>query len=162
MDEYYMGIALEEAKKAKALGEVPIGAVLVRDGKILAKTHNLREKEQQATAHAEILAIQEANKTLDSWRLTDTVLYVTMEPCAMCGGAIIQSRIGRLVFGTYDPKGGVCGSIFNLFEQEGMNHEVSVTGGILEEDCSQILKDFFQSLRKKKKELKSTTNIPNE
>lgn len=162
MDEYYMAIALEEAKKAKALGEVPIGAVLVKDGEILAKTHNLREKHRKATAHAEILAIEEGNKKLNGWRLTDTVLYVTMEPCAMCGGAIIQSRIERLVFGTYDPKGGVCGSIMNLFEQQGMNHEVSVSGGVLEEDCSKILKDFFQSLRKKKKELKSTTNIPNE
>ena len=155
VDEYYMGLALEEAKKAKALGETPVGAVLVKDGEILAKAHNLREKDQQATAHAEILVIQQGNKALNSWRLTDTVLYVTMEPCAMCGGAMIQSRIDRLVFGAFDPKGGVCGSMFNLFEQEGLNHKVAVSGGILEEACGTILTEFFQELRKAKKEGKS-------
>ncbi len=155
MDEYYMGLALEEARKAKNLGEAPIGAVLVKNGEILARGFNLREKDQQATAHAEILVIQQGNRVLDSWRLTDTVLYVTMEPCAMCGGAMIQSRISRLVFGAYDPKGGVCGSAFNLFEQEGFNHKVQVTGGVLEESCGKILKEFFQELRESKKKEKT-------
>lgn len=155
MDEYYMRLALEEAQKAKALGEAPIGALLVKDGEIIAKGYNLREKDQQVTSHAEIIAIQQANHNLHSWRLTDTVLYVTMEPCAMCGGAMIQSRISRLVFGAYDPKGGVCGSLFNLFEQEGLNHSVSVTGGVLEEPCSKILTEFFQEIRRSKKEEKA-------
>lgn len=152
VDEYYMGIALEEARKAKSLGEVPIGAVLVKNGEIIARAHNLREKHQQVLAHAEILAIQQANNVLESWRLTDTVLYATMEPCVMCSGAIIQSRIDRLVFGAYDPKGGACGSVINLLEEEGFNHKVAYTGGILETACSEILTEFFQDLRRTKKE----------
>ncbi len=154
-DQYYMALALEEAEKAKALGEVPIGALLVKNGEILARAHNLREIHKQATAHAEILAIQQGNQALDSWRLTGTVLYVTMEPCVMCGGAMIQSRIHRLVFGAYDPKGGACGSVINLFEEKGFNHRVSVTGGVLEEDCSKMLTGFFQELRKTKKQAKA-------
>ena len=160
VDEYYMRLALEEAQKAKVLGEAPIGAVLVKNGEILAKGYNLREKDQQVTSHAEIIAMQQANLRLHSWRLTDTVLYVTMEPCAMCGGAMIQSRISRVVFGAYDPKGGVCGSLFNLFEQEGLNHKVEVTGGVLEESCSNILTEFFQEIRRAKKKEKAQKKMP--
>ncbi len=152
-----MEMALKEAEKAKDLGEVPIGAVLVKNGQVLATGFNLREKQQLVTAHAEMLAIQQGNQKLQSWRLTDTTLYVTMEPCVMCGGAIIQSRIARVVFGAYDPKGGACGSVINLFEQKGFNHEVLVTGGVLEASCSKMLTDFFQELRvrnRKRKALK--------
>ncbi|WP_371723959.1 tRNA adenosine(34) deaminase TadA [Isachenkonia alkalipeptolytica] len=154
-DQYYMTLAIKEGEKAKALGEVPIGALLVKDGEVLAKAHNLREIHQQATAHAEILAIEQGNKALNSWRLTGTTLYVTMEPCVMCGGAMIQSRIARLVFGAYDPKGGACGSVINLFDKEDFNHKVEVTGGVLEEACSKILTGFFQELRRTKKEAKA-------
>jgi tRNA(adenine34) deaminase len=159
VDEFYMEMALEEARKAKDLGEVPIGAVLVKDGEVLAKGFNLREKEQQVTAHAEILAIRQGNQKLQSWRLTDTTLYVTMEPCVMCGGAIIQSRIARVVFGAYDPKGGAGGSVINLFEQKGFNHQVIVTGGVLEAPCSKILTDFFQDLRERNRKQKALKKL---
>ena len=151
MDEEFMREALNEAKKAMEKGEVPIGAVLVHKGDVIARAHNLREIEKKATAHAEILLIEKGNRELDKWRLTDTTLYVTMEPCAMCGGAILQSRISRLVFGVYDLKSGAAGSVINLFEIEDFNHRVDVTGGVLEKESKELLQAFFQGLRKNKK-----------
>jgi tRNA(adenine34) deaminase len=142
-----MGLALEEAAKAPAIGEIPIGAVIVRDGEMLAKAHNYREVWQDPTAHAEIVAIRAAASALGSWRLTDTTLYVTVEPCAMCIGAIILARIPRLVFGAHDPKAGGCGSVFDLSAESRLNHQVLVTGGILEEECQALLQHFFRRLR---------------
>ena len=140
--------ALKEAKKAYLLGEVPVGAVIVYEGKIIARGHNTREIKQTVLGHAEINAIQKASKKIGSWRLEDCDIYVTLEPCAMCSGAIIQSRIKNLYFGAYDLKTGVCGSVLNLFEYP-FNHKVNVVGGVLEEECSRILKDFFKELRQK-------------
>src|SRR2546426_10032967 len=128
-DLEYMRLALEQAGLAPALGEVPIGAVLVQDGQVLAQVHNFREVWQDPTAHAEIVAIREAAGRLGTWRLTGATLYVTVEPCSMCAGAIIQSRISRLVFGARDPKAGACGSVFNLPEERRLNHKAEVTGG---------------------------------
>ena len=140
--------ALKEAKKAYLLGEVPVGAVIVYEGKIIARGHNTREIKQTVLGHAEINAIQKASKKIGSWRLEDCDIYVTLEPCAMCSGAIIQSRIKNLFFGAYDLKTGVCGSVLNLFEYP-FNHKVNVVGGVLEDECSRILKDFFKELRQK-------------
>ena len=140
--------ALKEAKKAYLLGEVPVGAVIVYEGKIIARGHNTREIKQTVLGHAEINAIQKASKKIGSWRLEDCDIYVTLEPCAMCSGAIIQSRIKNLYFGAYDLKTGVCGSVLNLFEYP-FNHKVNVVGGVLEDECSRILKDFFKELRQK-------------
>lgn len=148
-DEYFMKIALEEAKKAYDLGEVPVGAVIVQEDKIISLAHNLREIEKQAIAHAEILAIQNACTALGGWRLPKCTLYVTLEPCPMCAGAIINSRIDRVVFGAYDFKAGSCGSIVNLFELN-YNHKPSVSGGVLQEECVSLLKSFFKELRSKK------------
>ena len=145
-----MQYALKEAYKAYGKKEVPIGAVIVKDNKIIARAHNLREKKHDATAHAEILAIQKACKKLQSWRLNDCDLYVTLEPCAMCAGAIIQSRIRNLIIGATDPKAGAGGSVVNLFNVEKFNHKVEVAYGIKQDECSQILKDFFEQLRKQK------------
>ena len=140
--------ALKEAKKAYLLGEVPVGAVIVYKDKIIARGHNTRETEQTVLGHAEINAIKKASKKIGSWRLEDCDIYVTLEPCAMCSGAIIQSRIKNLYFGAYDPKTGVCGSVLNLFDYP-FNHKVNVVGGVLEEECSRIIKDFFKDLRQK-------------
>jgi tRNA(adenine34) deaminase len=148
--ERYMQCALNEAYKAYEKEEVPIGAVIVKDNVIIAKAHNLRERRQDATAHAEILAIQKACKKLQAWRLNGCDLYVTLEPCAMCAGAIIQSRIRKLIIGTTDPKAGAGGSVVDLFNVEKFNHKVEVVHGICQEECSQILKSFFEGLRKKK------------
>ena len=142
-----MKVALKEAKKALRKKEVPIGAVIVRDNKIVAKAHNLREKSNLATGHAEIIAIQKANKKLKSWRLDSCSLYVTIEPCPMCAGAIIQSRIKEVVYGATDIKSGSHTSVINLFELP-YNHQVKVERGILEEECSQIISDFFKTIRK--------------
>jgi len=142
-----MKVALEEAEKAPPLGEIPIGAVIVRGGEILAKAHNYREIWQDPTAHAEIVAIRAAASTLGSWRLTETTLYVTVEPCAMCIGAVILARIPRLVFGTRDPKAGACGSVFDLAADSRLNHQVLVTAGMLEEECQNLLQHFFRRLR---------------
>ena len=142
-----MRFALEEAAKAPAIGEIPIGAVIVRGGEILAKAHNYREIWQDPTAHAEIVAIRAAASTLGSWRLTETTLYVTVEPCAMCIGAVILARIPRLVFGTRDPKAGACGSVFDLAADSRLNHQVLVTAGMLEEECQGLLQHFFRRLR---------------
>jgi tRNA(adenine34) deaminase len=146
-DEQWMRIALEEAAKATAIGEIPVGAVIVRDGEILAKAHNYRELWQDPTAHAEIVAIRATASALGSWRLTDTTLYVTVEPCAMCIGAIILGRIPRLVFGTRDSKAGACGSVFDLSAEPRLNHQVLVTEGVLEGECQALLQDFFRRLR---------------
>ncbi len=148
-DAYYMGLALKEAKKATLNNEVPVGAVIVLGDKVIAKAYNRRVEKEQTHAHAEMLAIQKANKKVGSWRLEDCKLYVTLEPCPMCAGAIIQSRIKTVYYGAKDPKSGVAGSLINLFDIK-FNHQVEVFGGILEEACSTELKQFFKNLRQAK------------
>ena len=144
----FMRAALKEAEKAYKLDEVPVGAVIVYDGKIIARGHNTREIKQSVLGHAEINAISKACKKIGSWRLEDCDMYVTLEPCSMCSGAIIQSRIKNLYFGASDLKTGAAGSVLNLFEYP-FNHKVNVVGGILKDECSQIIKDFFKELRQK-------------
>ena len=146
-DLEYMQLALEQARLAPARGEVPIGAVLVLDGQVLAQVHNFREVWQDPTAHAEVVAIREAATRLGTWRLTGTTLYVTVEPCSMCAGAIIQSRVSRLVFGARDPKAGACGSVFNLPDERRLNHRVEVIGGIMERESQELMQKFFKRLR---------------
>lgn len=143
----WMRLALEQAQMAFTLGEVPIGAVVVQNGKVIALAHNEKEKRQDPTAHAEILAIQRATLELGTWRLAEATLYVTLEPCPMCAGAMLQSRLKRLVFGAADLKGGAAGSVSNVLNVNKWNHSVEVVAGILEEDCAKILKDFFVRLR---------------
>jgi tRNA(adenine34) deaminase len=144
---FYMGIALKEAKKALGLGEVPIGAVIVHKDELIAKGHNLKETLQDPTAHAEIVVIKEAAKRLKSWRLDDCILYVTLEPCPMCAGAIVQARIPTLVYGATDLKAGAVESVVNLVQHKLLNHQVSVYAGIREDECKKILRDFFQLKR---------------
>lgn len=151
-DEHYMRLAIAQAKQAEQLGEVPIGAVIVYNDETIAQGYNLRETRQSALAHAEIIAIEQANEQLGSWRLEDATLYVTLEPCPMCAGAIVQSRIKRVVFGASDPKAGCAGTIMNLLQEQKFNHQVELTSGILANECSQLLKDFFQALRSSKKD----------
>ena len=146
-DEIFMKEALKEAAKARKKDEVPIGAIIVQNNKIIAKGHNLRESKNDALGHAEIIAIRKANKKLKSWRLVDCTIYVTVEPCSMCAGAILQSRIDRIVYGTEDIKGGALGSSYNLFEQKSINHIPEIESGVLKEECSQIIKDFFKKKR---------------
>ncbi len=146
-DLEYMQLALEQAKLAPALGEVPIAAVLISEGQVLSRVHNFREIWQDPTAHAEVVAIREAATRLGTWRLTGTTLYVTVEPCSMCTGAIIQSRISRVVFGARDPKAGACGSVFNLPDERRLNHRVQVIGGILERESQDLIQTFFRRLR---------------
>ncbi|MGR6116786.1 tRNA adenosine(34) deaminase TadA [Aeribacillus composti] len=153
-DEYYMTLAIEEAKKAEKIGEVPIGAVLVVDDVVVAKAHNLRETEQRSIAHAEILAIDEACRKLRTWRLENSTLYVTLEPCPMCAGAIVMSRIERVVFGAFDPKAGCAGTLMNLLNEPRFNHQTEVISGVMQEQCSEMLTCFFQKLREEKKRLK--------
>ncbi|MBD8038791.1 nucleoside deaminase [Solibacillus sp. A46] len=153
-DRYYMQEALEEAKKAAALGEVPIGAVIVYKNEIIARAHNLRETTQNALTHAESMAIQEACQKIGSWRLEETTLYVTLEPCPMCAGAILQSRIPRVVYGARDIKAGCVDSLYRLLNDARFNHECEVTEGILGDECGQILTDFFKALRERKKQEK--------
>lgn len=150
-DHQYMQEALEEAKKAAALGEVPIGAVIVYRDEIIARAHNLRETTQNALTHAESMAIQEACKKVGSWRLEETTLYVTLEPCPMCAGAILQSRIPRVVYGARDIKAGCVDSLYRLLNDARFNHECTVTEGVMAEECGQILTDFFKALRERKK-----------
>ena len=147
--ERFMKEALKEAKKAYDKLEVPVGCVIVKDGKIVARAHNLKESKNDTTKHAEILAIQKASKKLDAWRLLDCDMYVTLEPCSMCAGAIVNSRIRNLYIGTMDKKTGAAGSVLNLFEDFTFNHKVTVQNGILKEQCEKILKDFFKELRKR-------------
>lgn len=151
MDERFMQMAIEEAKKAREIDEVPIGAVIVYNNEVIATGFNLRETTQTTLSHAELLAIQEANKKIGSWRLEDCTLYVTLEPCPMCAGAIVQSRIKRVVFGASDPKAGCGGTLMNLLEDERFNHQAELTCGVLETKCSALLTDFFKELRKKRK-----------
>lgn len=139
--------ALKEAEKAYEKGEVPVGAVLVLEGKIISKAHNIKESTSDPTAHAEILAIREACKALDAWRLTEATLYVTKEPCIMCCGAIINARLKRLVFGCKDSKGGGAVSLYNILQDRRLNHQVEIKDGILEEECREILQRFFKELR---------------
>ena len=157
-DEYYMRLAIEEEKKAEQIGEVPIGAVIVQDGRVIARAHNLRETEQRAIAHAEILAIDEACQATGSWRLERATLYVTLEPCAMCAGAIVLSRIERVVFGASDPKGGCAGTLMNLLQESRFNHQADVTSGVLASECGSLLSDFFRRLRERKKNVGGSSN----
>lgn len=148
-DVQWMSEAIAEARKAEAIAEVPIGAVVVKDGVVIGRGHNLRETTLDPTAHAEMIAIKEASETLGAWRLTDCDLYVTLEPCPMCAGAILQSRIRRVVFGTSDPKAGCCGTLMNLLQDERFNHVTAVESGVLQEQCAALLTNFFRRLRGK-------------
>lgn len=152
MHEEFMKIALTEAKKAFNKEEVPVGAVIVQNGKVIAKAHNLKETKNDTTCHAEILAIQKASKKLKKWRLTDCEMYVTLEPCSMCAGALINCRLKKLYIGTTDTKTGACGSVLNLLRDYKFNHIVEIETGILRQDCEKILKDFFKFLRKRRKD----------
>lgn len=154
-NEKFMKSALLEAKKAYEIGETPIGAVIVYDNKIIARSYNKRETKKNSLCHAEIEAINKACKKRGGWRLFDCDLYVTLEPCPMCSGAIIQSRIDNVYFGAFDKKSGCAGSLINLFEEDLFNHNVNVTGGILEEECSRLMSDFFKDLRKQKRKDKT-------
>ena len=158
-DRKYMRIALEEAEKAKGKMEVPIGAVIVLNDEIIARAHNLRESKQSSTAHAELMAIEQACKKVGSWLLEDAVLYVTLEPCPMCSGAIILSRIKRVVYGASDPKAGCAGTFMNLLTDERFNHQCEVTSGLLEKECGEILTNFFKELRMRKKEEKKKSQF---
>ena len=149
--EKYMKEALKEAKKAYDKLEIPVGAIIVKDGKIIARAHNNKEEKNDTTKHAEMIAIQKASKKLNSWRLTDCEMYVTLEPCSMCAGALIQARIKKVYIGTMDEKTGACGSVLNLLEDYKFNHKVEDERGICKNDCEKILKDFFKELRKIKK-----------
>ena len=151
LDMIFMQQALLEAQKAAELGEVPIGAVVVRNGQIVGRGYNLRETTKDPIAHAELIAIKEASISLGGWRLIGCTLYVTLEPCPMCAGAIVQSRIERVVFGCSDPKAGCAGTLMNLLEEQRFNHQAEVSAGVLEAECSSILKDFFRELRERKR-----------
>ena len=146
-DEKWMSLALEQARKAEEEGEVPVGAILVKDGLLIAKAHNQPISSNDPTAHAEIQLIRAAGKTLKNYRLTGTSLYVTLEPCAMCLGAIMHARVEHVVFGAYDPKTGVCGSSENLIEAKYFNHKINLVSGVLENESKQLLKNFFNSRR---------------
>ena len=147
LDEKFMVQALKEAEKSANFDEVPVGAVIVKDGKIIARGHNLRETKNDPTAHAEIVAIRKACKKLNSWRLEGCTIYVTIEPCSMCAGTLLWTRIQRIVYGAKDPKGGALGSSYSLFEVKNINHHPEITGGILEERCSTLMTSFFRSKR---------------
>lgn len=147
IDRHFMQLAIHHAALAPTAGEVPIAALLVHDGNILASAHNLRETLRDPTAHAEMIVIRQAAEQLRTWRLTETTLYVTLEPCPMCAGAIVQSRIPRLIFGAWDPKAGACGSIFDITSERRLNHRVDVTGGILEQESQTLLQNFFRAKR---------------
>ena len=150
MNEKFMVEAIKEAKKAELIDEVPIGCVIVKDDKIIARGHNLRESKQRSTAHAEIIAIEKACRKLKSWRLEGCSLYVTLEPCPMCSGAILQSRSEHVVYGAKDPKGGCMESCMNMYEVKGFNHYPDVIGGVLEDECGSLLKTFFKRKREEK------------
>ncbi|QHT63687.1 nucleoside deaminase [Paenibacillus lycopersici] len=142
-----MQAAIAEAKKAEALGEVPIGAVIVKDGAIIGRGHNLRETSLDPTAHAEMIAIREASRHLEAWRLLDCTLYVTLEPCPMCAGALVQGRIRKVVYGTIDPKAGCAGTLMNLLQEPRFNHETELVGGLMKQECADLLTRFFRRLR---------------
>lgn len=157
-DAKYMKEAIRQAKKAYAIGEVPIGCVIVRDGKIISRGYNRRTIDKNTLAHAELAAIKKASKKLDDWRLEGCTMYVTLEPCQMCAGALVQSRIDRVVVGCMNPKAGCAGSILNLLQMSEFNHQVELETGVLEEECSQMMKDFFRELRETKKLKKQGEN----
>ncbi len=144
--------ALGEAEKAREKAEIPIGAVVVLGDRIVGRGHNLKESQNDPSAHAEILAIREASQTLGRWRLSDCTLYTTLEPCIMCAGTLVNARIGKLIFATPDPKGGACGSLYNIPSDERLNHRFPVWQGLLAEESQRILKEFFQNLRKKRRD----------
>lgn len=146
-DEKYMKMALKEANKAMALGEVPIGCVIVYEDKVIGRGYNRRNTDKNTLAHAEITAINKASKKMGDWRLEGCTLYVTLEPCQMCSGAIVQARIDRVVMGTMNPKAGCAGSILNILQMKEFNHQVEIEGGVLEEECTKVLTDFFKDLR---------------
>lgn len=144
-----MDLAIEEAKKAYKIGEVPVGAIIVKNGEVIAKAYNIKEKLKDTTAHAEILAIRKASSVLGQWRLLDCEMYVTLEPCIMCAGAIVQSRIKKLIFGAYDKRFGGCRSLYRLLDEGNLNHKVEVVEGVEEERCSMLLSSFFKERREK-------------
>ena len=146
-DRHWMRQALAEARAAAALGEVPVGAVVVRDGRVIGRGHNRRETDGDPLAHAELLALAEAAGRVEGWRLVGCTLYVTLEPCAMCAGALVNARVDRLVYGAADPKAGFCGSLGDLVRDPRLNHRLEVTVGVLEEECGALLREFFRSLR---------------
>ncbi|NGZ78200.1 tRNA adenosine(34) deaminase TadA [Saccharibacillus sp. VR-M41] len=152
--EYWMSLAIEEALKAQAIGEVPIGAVIVKDGEIIGRGYNLRETTHDATAHAEMIAIREASERLGAWRLLGCTLYVTLEPCPMCAGAIVQGRVPLVVYGTPDPKAGCAGTLMNLLQEPRFNHRTELIEGVMQEECANLLSDFFRGLRQRLKERK--------
>jgi len=158
-DEHFMRIAIEEAGKAEKLDEVPIGAIIVHNGEIIGRGYNTREVSQQTLSHAELYAIEQANEIIGSWRLEDCTLYATLEPCPMCAGAILQSRIPRVVYGAKDPKAGCCGTLLNLLEDARFNHESEVVSGVLEEECGALLTNFFGKLRARKKAEKKRAEL---
>ncbi|MGN1327049.1 MAG: tRNA adenosine(34) deaminase TadA [Clostridia bacterium] len=147
----FMKEALKEAQKSYEKEEIPVGAVIVKDNKIIARGHNLKETKTDTTNHAEIIAIKKASQKLKSWRLTGCTMYVTLEPCTMCAGALIQARLDKVVIGAMDEKTGACGSVLNVLEDYTFNHKVEIEKGIMEEECREILQKFFKELRKKKK-----------
>ena len=146
-DIAFMKQALDEAKTAAKVGEVPIGAILVEDGKVVARGHNLRETRSDPTAHAEVVVLRRAAEARGTWHLEGTTLYVTLEPCPMCAGALVLARVGRLVYGVADPKAGAAGTLMNLVQDERLNHRLDVTAGVLAAECGQILRDFFRGRR---------------
>jgi len=147
-DDFYMGLAIAQAEQAASIGEVPIGAILVIDDEVIAAAYNRRETWHDATAHAEVLAIRAACTALGRWRLTGATLYVTIEPCPMCAGALVMSRIDRLVYGSADYKAGAIESLFNIVQHKSLNHQVAVTAGVRSEECSTLMKNFFKKRRK--------------
>ena len=157
-DEKYMKAAIREAKKAYKLEEVPIGCVIVQNDKIIARGYNRRNTDKNTLAHAELSAIKKASKKTGDWRLEDCTMYVTLEPCQMCAGAIVQSRMGKVVIGSMNPKAGCAGSVINLLQMKQFNHQVEMETGILEDECSAMLSGFFQELREKKKRAKNLTS----
>jgi tRNA(adenine34) deaminase len=146
-DEYFMRLALREAERASAHGDVPIGAVVVRDGEVIAAAHNERELRQDPTAHAEVISLREAAAAMGSWRVLEAVLYVTLEPCAMCAGAIVLARVPRVVYGASDPKAGACGSVLDVLAEPRLNHRPELAGGLLAVECGELLSGFFASRR---------------
>ena len=156
-DEKFMKQALLQAKKAKELGEVPIGCVIVQDGKVIGRGYNRRNTDKSTLSHAEITAIRKASKKLNDWRLEECTMYVTLEPCPMCAGAIVQARIPKVVIGAMNAKAGCAGSVLNILEEKGFNHQVEKITGVLEEECRIMMKDFFRELRQRKKEKKMHT-----
>ena len=155
-DSHWMSEALEEARVAAAHGDVPVGALIVKDGRVIGRGHNRREIDGNPLAHAELIALKQAAEIVEGWRLIGCTLYVTLEPCAMCSGALVNSRVDTLVFGTRDPKAGFCGSIGNLVSDERLNHRLEIREGILQKECSEVLKNFFRDLREGRRARSST------